>query len=57
MRLLEAEDPDLERRRQQILEGIERGEKAFREGRTYTHEQAKKLMAKWLKATSFEDPQ
>lgn len=36
-------------RRMKVLEGVARGEKAFQEGRTLTHEQAKKRMSKWLK--------
>jgi len=34
--------------RMQILEGIARGERAFQEGRTLNHEQAKKRMKRWL---------
>jgi prevent-host-death family protein len=34
--------------RMQILEGIARGERAFQEGRTLGHEQAKKRMKRWL---------
>ncbi len=32
-----------------LLEGIARGEKAIREGRTFTHAQARKKLARWLK--------
>ena len=32
-----------------LLEGIARGERAIEEGRTATHAQAKKRMARWLK--------
>ncbi|MHB9111007.1 MAG: type II toxin-antitoxin system prevent-host-death family antitoxin, partial [Thermoleophilia bacterium] len=32
-----------------LLEGIARGEKAIEEGRTLSHAQAKKRMARWLK--------
>jgi len=32
-----------------LLEGIARGERAVEEGRTVTHAQAKKRMARWLK--------
>ena len=35
-------------RRLAILEGIARGERAFREGRFASHAQAKKRMARWL---------
>lgn len=34
--------------RDAILKGIERGEKAIKEGRTFTHEQAKQTLKKWL---------
>jgi predicted transcriptional regulator len=43
------EEPALLHRRTLILEGIAQGEKAFAEGRTLTHEQAKARMQKWLK--------
>jgi PHD/YefM family antitoxin component YafN of YafNO toxin-antitoxin module len=36
--------------RLRLLEGIARGEKAIQEGRVLTHSQAKKKMARWLKA-------
>lgn len=36
-------------RRMSILEGIARGEKAIREGRTLTHEQARRKLKRWLK--------
>jgi len=35
--------------RMTLLEGIARGEKAVEDGRTLTHAQAKKRMARWLK--------
>ncbi|HEY3139018.1 MAG TPA: type II toxin-antitoxin system Phd/YefM family antitoxin [Blastocatellia bacterium] len=35
-------------RRMRILEGIARGEKAIREGRTVSHSAAKKRMKRWL---------
>ncbi|WP_168172442.1 hypothetical protein [Cellvibrio sp. PSBB023] len=31
-----------------ILEGIKRGEKAIKEGKVYTHAQAKEKLKKWL---------
>jgi prevent-host-death family protein len=34
--------------RMQLLEGIARGERAFQQGRTMTHEQARKRMKRWL---------
>lgn len=33
----------------ELLEGIARGEKAYEEGRTVTHTEAKKKMQRWLK--------
>ena len=35
-------------RRQSLLEGLARGERAYREGRVLTHAQAKQLLARWL---------
>jgi prevent-host-death family protein len=35
--------------RMTLLEGIARGEKAIKEGRTVTHKQAKRRMSRWLK--------
>jgi prevent-host-death family protein len=35
-------------RRMSLLEGIARGEQALDEGRTVTHAQAKRHMARWL---------
>jgi prevent-host-death family protein len=35
--------------RLRLLEGIARGEKAVEEGRTVSHAQAKRRMARWLK--------
>lgn len=32
-----------------LLEGIARGEKAIEQGRTLTHAQARRRMARWLK--------
>ena len=36
-------------RRLGILEGIARGERAIEDGRTLTHAQAKKRLARWLR--------
>jgi prevent-host-death family protein len=33
----------------EILEGISRGERALEQGDVFTHEQAKKKLARWLK--------
>jgi len=35
--------------RLEILEGIARGEMAIRDGRVFSHEQARKKMKRWLK--------
>jgi PHD/YefM family antitoxin component YafN of YafNO toxin-antitoxin module len=32
-----------------ILEGISRGERALEKGKVFTHSQAKKKLARWLK--------
>jgi prevent-host-death family protein len=34
-----------------ILEGIGRGERAIEQGNTYTHQQAKKRLARWLRSS------
>lgn len=47
--LLDVETYQLMQQRMAILEGIARGEQAIAEGRTATHEQAKKRLARWLK--------
>lgn len=47
--LLDVDDYERLQLRMSILEGIARGETAVTEGRTVTHAQAKKRMAKWLK--------
>lgn len=47
--LLDVDDYELMLNRMNILEGIAKGEKAVREGRTFDNEQAKKKMDKWLK--------
>jgi len=36
-------------RRMTLLEGIARGEKAIKEGRSLSHKQAKQHMSRWLK--------
>ena len=46
--LVDVESFDLLQDRIKILEGIAMGEKAIRDGRTFTHSQAKKRMEKWL---------
>ena len=47
--LVDVDTFDLLQDRIKILEGIARGEKAIRDGRTLTHSQAKERMEKWLK--------
>ena len=47
--LVDVESFDLLQDRIKILEGIVMGEKAIRDGRTFTHSQAKERMEKWLK--------
>jgi prevent-host-death family protein len=47
--LIDVETFELQQRRMAILEGIARGEKALAEGRTLTHEEVEKRMARWLK--------
>jgi len=46
--LVDAESFELMQNRMRILEGIARGERALLEKRTYTQEQAKGKMKKWL---------
>jgi prevent-host-death family protein len=47
--LVDVESYETLQRRMTLLEGIARGEKALEDGRTVTHAQAKKRMARWLK--------
>jgi len=47
--LVDVESYDLLLRRMRLLEGIARGEKAVEEGRTLSHAQAKRRLARWLK--------
>jgi prevent-host-death family protein len=47
--LIDVESYNVQQVRMRILEGIARGEKAFKEGRTRSHEQARKKMKRWLK--------
>ena len=47
--LVDVESYEAQQLRLRLLEGIARGEKAVEEGRTLTHAQAKKRMARWLK--------
>ena len=47
--LVDVESYQLMQQRMSVLEGIARGEQALAEGRTATHAQAKKRLARWLK--------
>jgi prevent-host-death family protein len=47
--LVDVASYELLQKRMKLLEGIARGEKAVEDGRTMTHAQAKKRMARWLK--------
>lgn len=47
--LVDVESFEMLQRRMALLEGIARGEKAVEEGRTITHAQARRRMARWLK--------
>jgi prevent-host-death family protein len=47
--LIDVETYERQQWRMGLLEGIARGEKALDEGRTLTHAQAEKRMARWLK--------
>jgi prevent-host-death family protein len=46
--LVDVDTYDLMQSRMQILEGIARGEKAVREGKTLSKRQARQRMQKWL---------
>lgn len=47
--LIDVDDYEMMQNRIGILEGIARGETAILENRTFTHDQAKEKMGKWLK--------
>ncbi len=47
--LVDVETYEALQQRMGLLEGIARGEKAIEEGRTVSHAEAKKRMARWLK--------
>lgn len=47
--LVDVETYETLQRRMRLLEGIARGERALEEGRTLSHAQAKRRMARWLK--------
>jgi len=46
--LVDVESFELQQRRMEILEGIARGERDVAEGNVYSHEEAGKLLSKWL---------
>jgi prevent-host-death family protein len=46
--LVDVDSYDALKERVSILEGIARGERAIKDGRTVTHSAAKKRMARWL---------
>ena len=47
--LIDVNDYDMMKSRMDILEGLARGERAIVENRTYTQDEAKAKMIKWLK--------
>ena len=47
--LVDVETYQLMQQRMAVLEGIARGEQAVAEGRTASHAQARKRLARWLK--------
>jgi len=46
--LVDVQTFEVMQRRMEILEGVARGEKAIREGRTLTSKQARAKMRQWL---------
>jgi len=46
--LVDADDYESMRERMRILEGIARGETAILEKRVYSHDEARRIMRKWL---------
>jgi prevent-host-death family protein len=47
--LVDVDDYEFMQQRMQILEGVARGEQAIRNGDTFSNEDAKEKMSKWLK--------
>jgi len=47
--LVDVKDYEFMQRRLELLEGFSRGERAVLEGRTYSQNEAKEKMSKWLK--------
>jgi prevent-host-death family protein len=48
--LVDVQDYQFMQRRLELLEGLSRGERAVLEGRTYSHDEAREKMARWLSA-------
>lgn len=47
--LVDIDDYEFMQRRMEILEGIAKGEQAFRDGQVLSHDSAKEKLGKWLK--------
>lgn len=47
--LVDVDDYEFMQQRMQILEGVARGEKAIKNGDTFSNQDAKEKMSKWLK--------
>ncbi|PWG65551.1 type II toxin-antitoxin system Phd/YefM family antitoxin [Spiribacter halobius] len=47
--LVDVQDYELMQRRLDLLEGLSRGERAVLEGRTYSQNEARERLGKWLK--------
>jgi prevent-host-death family protein len=47
--LIDVETFERREKRMELLEGLARGEKAFSEGRVFSHREAKERMKRWLK--------
>ena len=47
--LVDVEDYEFMQQRMAILEGVARGEQAIKSGNTFSNQEAKEKMSKWLK--------
>ena len=47
--LVDVEDYEFMQQRMEILEGVARGEQAIKNGNTFSNQEAKEKMSKWLK--------
>lgn len=47
--LVDVEDYEFMQQRMEILEGVARGEQAIKNGNTFSSQEAKEKMSKWLK--------